>query len=188
MSKTETVTVKSRAALRAWLEANHANTSSIWLATYKKHHPNYLPWGEAVEELLCWGWVDGQVAALDADRVKRRVAPRDENSTWSAVNKEIVARMRAEGRMTPAGEAKIAAAEANGMWHFLDDVERLEMPQDLAEALGDLRLVWDGWPRTVKRGTLAWIKTAKTQPTREKRITDVVDSARAGLRPSPARR
>ena len=74
MSKTETVTVKNRAALRAWLEANHANTSSIWLATYKKHHPNYLPWGEAVEELLCWGWVDGQVAALDADRVKRRVA------------------------------------------------------------------------------------------------------------------
>jgi uncharacterized protein YdeI (YjbR/CyaY-like superfamily) len=104
------------------------------------------------------------------------------------VNKEIVARMRAEGRMSPAGEAKIAAAEANGMWHFLDDVERLDVPQDLAEALGVLRPAWDGWPRSVKRGTLEWIKTAKTLPTREKRIADVVESARAGLRPSPFRR
>lgn len=183
------LTVRSRAALRDWLAAHHdSHEGPLWLATYKKHHPDYLPWGQAVEELLCWGWVDAQVAGLDADRMKHRVAPRNPRSAWSAVNKEIVARMRAEGRMTPAGEAVIALAEANGMWSFLDDVERGEVPDDLGEALGDLRAVWDAWPRSVTRGTLEWIKTAKTAPTRTKRIADVVESAAAGLRPTPFRR
>lgn len=184
----EIVTVESRAALRAWLAANHATSPGLWIASYKKHTPHYLPWAEAVEELLCWGWVDGQVAALDADRMRHRCAPRNPQSAWSAVNKEIVALMRAEGRMQPAGEAVIATAMANGMWTFLDDVERGEVPEDLAAALGDLRPIWEGWPRSVTRGTLEWIKTAKTQATRAKRIANVVDCAGQGLRPSIFRR
>jgi len=183
----ETVTVESRAALRDWLAANTTNPG-VWIASYKKHHPRYLPWAQAVEELLCWGWIDGQVAALDADRMRHRCAPRSPRSAWSAVNKEIVARMRAEGRMTPAGEAAIAVAEANGMWAFLDDVDRLEVPGDLDAALGPLRPVWDGWPRSVRRGTLEWIKTAKGAATRATRIADVVESAGQGLRPSLFRR
>jgi uncharacterized protein YdeI (YjbR/CyaY-like superfamily) len=183
----EMVKIRSRAALRAWLAANHDRPDGLWLATYKKHHPDYLPWGQWVEELLCWGWVDAQVATLDADRSRHRIAPRNEGSAWSAVNKEIVARMRAEGRMAPAGEAKIAAAEANGMWGFLDDVERLEVPGDLARALGPAREAWEAYPRSVKRGALEWIKTAKTPETRARRIADVAQSAAAGLRPSPFR-
>lgn len=186
--KDEIVTVECRAALRDWLAVNHATSQGVWIATYKKHTDRYLPWIEAVEELLCWGWVDAQVAALDADRMRHRCAPRNPRSAWSAVNKEIVARMRAEGRMQPPGEAVITVAEANGMWSFLDDVERGEVPEDLAKALGDLRGVWDGWPRSVTRGTLEWVKTARTAPTRDKRIADIVESARQGLRPSPFRR
>ncbi len=189
MPEAELVTVCKLAQLRKWLKENHnTKTGNVWLATYKKHHPDYLPWAEAIEELICWGWIDAQVAGLDKDRMKHRIAPRKETSAWSAVNKEIVARMRAEGRMTPAGEAKIAAAEANGMWGFLDDVERLEVPDDLAKALGDARATWDTYPRSVKRGTLEWIKTAKTAPTRARRIDDVAQSAAAGLRPSIFRR
>ena len=74
------------------------------------------------------------------------------------------------------------------MWSFLDDVEAGVVPNDLNAALGPSRAVWDGWPRSVKRGTLEWIKSAKTAPTRAKRIADVADSAAAGLRPSPFRR
>lgn len=189
MSEDGILTVRSRAELRDWLATHHENWDGpLWLATFKKHHPDYLPWGEAVEELLCWGWVDAQVAALDDDRMKHRIAPRNERSAWSAVNKEIVARMRAEGRMTPAGEAKIAAAEANGMWGFLDEVERLEVPDDLANALGVHRATWDAYPRSIRRGALEWIKTAKTDPTRARRIEDIAQSAAAGLRPSPFRR
>ena len=187
-SMPDPVTIRSRAELRDWLAEHHAISKGVWLATFKKHHSDYLPWGEAVEELLCWGWVDAQVAALDADRMKHRVAPRNPNSAWSAVNKEIVDRMRGAGLMTGAGEKAIDVAVDNGMWYFLDDVERLEVPADLGAALGPLRAVWEDYPRSVKRGTLEWIKTAKTAPTRAKRIEDVRASAKAGLRPSPFRR
>ena len=71
------------------------------------------------------------------------IAPQNPKSAWSAVNKDKVAAARASGAMTPAGEALIAAAKSNGMWEFLDDIERLEVPDDLAAALGDLRQVWN---------------------------------------------
>ena len=188
MTEFELVTVASRAELRAWLDRNHTQSEAIWLATYKKHHPSYLPWLQVVEELICWGWIDAVVRKVDEDRSAHLCAPRKETSAWSAVNKDIVDRMRASGQMTPAGEAKIKAAVENGMWTFLDDVERLEVPTDLADALGDLAGVWDAYPKSVKRGTLEWIKTAKTAPTRAKRIEDVRTSAADGLRPSVFRR
>lgn len=182
------VEVKSRAELRAWLAANHATSDGVWLVVYKKHTPHYLPWGDAVSELLCWGWVDSVTRKVDADRSSYRIAPRNPKSAWSAVNKAKVEEARAAGLMTPAGEALIEAAQQNGMWFFLDDVERLEVPKDLAAALGPLADIWQAYPRSVQRGTLEWIKTAKTPPTRAKRIADVVASARAGQRPSPFRR
>ena len=160
----------------------------MWLVTWKAHTPHHVPYPEVVDELLCWGWVDSLPGKLDADRSKLRISPRSPKSAWSAVNKDKVARMRAEGRMQPPGEAMVAVAQANGMWDFLNDVDRLEVPDDLAAGLGDLRAVWDGWPRSVRRGTLEWIKSAKTGPTRAKRIADVVDSAGQGRRPSPFRR
>lgn len=182
------IEVKSRAALRAWLAENHATASTVWLVLWKKPSPHYIPFGDVVEELLCWGWVDSVTRGVDEARSSYRISPRNRKSAWSAVNKAKVEAARAAGAMTPAGEALIAAAQANGMWEFLDDVERLEVPGDLATALGDLRPVWEDYPRSVKRGTLEWIKTAKTDPTRAKRIADVVHSARDGLRPSPFRR
>lgn len=92
--------------------------------------------------------------------------------------------------MTPAGEAKIAIAQANGQWDFPNDVDALIAPDDLLSALGAAgqRAFWEAMPRSVRRGTLEWIKTAKTPATRGKRIADVVTSAGAGLRPSPFRR
>lgn len=85
--------------------------------------------------------------------------------------------------MTPAGEAAIARAKANGMWEFLDDVERLEVPDDLARALGSATAQWEAYPRSVKRGMLEFIKTAKRSTTREKRIRELVEDASRGLRP-----
>jgi uncharacterized protein YdeI (YjbR/CyaY-like superfamily) len=92
--------------------------------------------------------------------------------------------------MTAAGEALIATAQANGMWAFLDDVERLEVPPDLATALelSGTTVFWTALPRSIKRGTLEWLKTAKTLETREKRLADITGSAVQNLRPSPFRR
>lgn len=182
------VEVKSIEALWRWLAAHHGQAQSVWLVFFKKHTPHALSYDTVIDALLCWGWVDSRTLKVDADRSGLLIAPRNPKSAWSAVNKGKVARLRAEGRMQPAGEALIAAAQANGMWAFLDDVERLEVPPDLATALGPLSGVWEDWPRSVKRGTLEWVKTAKRPETRSKRIANVVQSASDGLRPSPFRR
>ena len=185
---TPILTIATRAELRAWLADNHASAPSQWLATYKRHHPDYLAYEPQVEELLCWGWIDSVTRALDADRSMILIAPRNVKSGWSAINKAHVQRARASGAMTAAGEAKIAAALANGMWDFLNDVDALIAPDDLIAALGAARPAYDAYPKSVKRGTLEWIKTAKTAPTRAARIADVVGSAAQGLRPKPFRR
>jgi uncharacterized protein YdeI (YjbR/CyaY-like superfamily) len=90
--------------------------------------------------------------------------------------------------MTEAGERLIRIAQESGMWEFLDDVDRLEVPDDLAAALGGLREGWEAYPRSVRRGTLEWIKTAKGPDTRAQRIAGVVSSLGQGLRPPPFRR
>lgn len=184
------LTIRTRDDLRAWLSENHATHGSVWLATYKKHHPDYLAYEPMVEELLCWGWIDSVTRALDADRSMLLISRRNPKSAWSAINKAHVERARAAGRMTPAGEALITAAQANGMWSFLDDVERLECPPDLVQALESTGTTafWAALPRSVKRGTLEWLKTAKSPETRTKRLTDITSSAQANLRPSPFRR
>jgi uncharacterized protein YdeI (YjbR/CyaY-like superfamily) len=180
--------VRSRNELRGRLAEHHAEPGPVWLATYKKHHPDYLAYEPQVEELLCRGWTDSVTRALDADRSMILGAPRNPRSAWSALNKAQAARAIASGARRPAGMAKAEAAKASGMWEFLDGVERLEVPPDLASALGKLRAVWEAWPKSVKRGTLEWIKTAKTAPTRAARIADVAESAGAGLRPKSFRR
>lgn len=184
------LTIRTRADLRTWLAANHATHGSVWLATYKKHHPDYLAYEPVVEELLCWGWIDSVTRTLDADLSMILISRRNPKSAWSAINKAHVLRARASGAMTAAGEALIATAQANGMWAFLDDVERLEVPPDLAAALelSGTTAFWTALPRSIKRGTLEWLKTAKTLETREKRIADITGSAAQNLRPSPFRR
>ncbi len=182
------VEFKSRAAVRAWLAENHATCGTVWAVTYKKHTDHYLAYGDLISELLCWGWVDSVSGKVDENRSKLRISPRNPKSAWSAVNKAKVEQARAQGQMTPAGEAMIDIAKANGMWGFLDDVERLDLADDMIAALGPLRSQWDDYPRSVKRGTLEWIKTAKRPATRAARIDDVVQSLAAGLRPSPYRR
>ena len=186
----ERLEVRSRENLRHWLSKNYTDPGPVWLVFWKKHTDHYVPFVEFVEECLCWGWVDSVSRGVDADRSSVMIAPRNESSAWSAINKGIVEKARASGAMTKHGEAKIAAAKANGMWNFLDDVERLEVPEDLAEALksSQARNVWNDFPRSIKRASLEWVKTAKTQPTRDKRITDIATSAAQNERPSPFRR
>ncbi|WP_299684978.1 YdeI/OmpD-associated family protein [uncultured Tateyamaria sp.] len=169
--------VKSRAALRAWLADTHATAGPVWPVVNKQPSPHCLPWGDAVAKLLCRGSIDSVTRRVDDAGSSYRVLPRTPASARSAM------------RVTQAGKALIAAALVKGMWAVLDDVDRLEVPGDLAAALGEaLRPAWDRYPRCVKRGTLAWIKTAKSAPTRATRIDDVVASARHGPRPSPFRR
>jgi uncharacterized protein YdeI (YjbR/CyaY-like superfamily) len=184
------VTIRSRADLRAWLAEHHASSGTVWLCIHKKPSPDHVPYEAAVEELLCWGWIDSLPRSLDAERSLLMVAPRNPKSAWSAINKAHVDRARASGAMTPAGEAKIAIAMASGQWDFLNDVDALIVPVDLALALTQKAAspVWDTYPRSIKRGTLEFIKTARTATTRAARIEEVSSSAAQGLRPRNFRR
>ena len=175
------ITIESTTDLREWLADNHTTSSSVWLVRYRKHTGDrHVSWSELVDELLCYGWVDSLPRKLDADRTMIRISPRNPKSNWSGINKEKVARLRREGRMTPAGEALVEQAKANGCWTFLEDVEQLIVPPDLEAALEqnpDAGRYFERFPDSSKRGILEWIKTAKTDATREKRIRETVDKA-----------
>jgi len=170
----EKVEVTSREQWRAWLAANHEQPVSIWLVTYKKHTGDkYLSYDAVVEEALCFGWIDSLPRRLDGDRTMLLLSPRRAKSPWSKLNKERVARMEAAGLMTAAGWAKVERAKADGAWVFLDDVEALVIPEDLAAALAAKERAKDyfeAFSPSSKRGILQWIKSAKRSETRQKRI------------------
>ena len=135
MKAFERVQVESRAELRAWLEANHTRTESVWLVTYKKHVPEkYISWDEVVEEALCFGWIDSLPRKLDAERSMLLLSPRRAGSPWSRLNKQRVAKLQEAGLIMPSGLATIEQAKADGSWTLYDEIEELVIPDDLAQA------------------------------------------------------
>lgn len=171
---------------RAWLEANHTRAEGVWLISYKRASGKpSMTYEEAVEEALAFGWVDSKANTLDDERSILWYAPRKAGSGWSRPNKERVDRLIADGRMTPAGLAKIEAAKADGSWTLLDGVENLEVPPDLAAEFArypDARANWDAFPRSARRGILEWIVQAKRPETRAKRIAETARLAQDNVR------
>ncbi|MEM7762441.1 MAG: YdeI/OmpD-associated family protein [Pseudomonadota bacterium] len=130
---------------------------------------------DVVDEALCWGWIDSLPRKLDDERTMLRLSPRKLTSAWSRVNKDKITRLETEGRIQPAGWAKIEAAKENGMWHFLDDVDALIKPVDLVDAIArypNAATNFDAFPKSSQRGILEWIKQAKTPTTRQRRIDE----------------
>jgi uncharacterized protein YdeI (YjbR/CyaY-like superfamily) len=173
------VEVDNVAALRGWLSSNHRQRESIWLVTYKKvAGARYVSASDVVDEALCFGWIDSLPRKLDATRTMLLLSPRKEGSAWSAVNKQKVAKLQAEGRMQPSGLAAVARAKADGSWDFLNDVDALIEPADLTAALDAdplARAGWDNLARSMRRGLLEQVKQAKKADTRATRITKIID-------------
>jgi uncharacterized protein YdeI (YjbR/CyaY-like superfamily) len=169
----EKLEVTSAQELRDWLEVNHAQTESIWLVTFKKHTgEKYVSIPEVLDEILCFGWIDGIRRKLDDDRTMQLIGPRRVQH-WATTYKDRVARLMAEGRMHQAGLKVITEAKRTGLWNEMDDVDALEMPNDLLEALRANPPAMDHFerfPTSSKRFVLRWIKIAKTSETRIKRI------------------
>jgi uncharacterized protein YdeI (YjbR/CyaY-like superfamily) len=176
----------TRAEWRAWLRDNHTRSEGVWLISFKKATGQpAVSYDEAVEEALCFGWVDSKPNKLDAERTMLYFAPRKGGSGWSRPNKERVERMIAAGLMTAAGLAKVEEAQADGTWTMLDAVENLEVPQDLAaefDKYPNARANWEAFPRSAKRGILEWIVQAKRPETRVKRIAETARLAEDNVR------
>lgn len=181
--------VANRAELRAWLEVNHADSGGVRLAIGKKGGTvTQLTYDDAVEEALCFGWIDGMARKLDAHRYTVLLTPRRPGGNWARSNKERVARLAEAGLMRPAGLAVVEAAKADGSWDLLTDVEALKIPDDLATALGNDPAAASGWermPASRKQLALYALATAKRPETRARRLSAAVEEAAAAARDTP---
>lgn len=179
------IEVDSAHELRRWLAVNHSRAEAVWLVTYRKSVPaKYLTTDQILDELVSFGWIDGVRRKVDDQRTMQLISPR-RTKPWARTYKVRAERLIAEGRMQPPGMDSITTAKDSATWDAMNDVDDLVIPDDLREALQAAPPAWEvfsGFPPSVTRNILRWIATAKTAPTRTKRITATVAEARHGRR------
>jgi uncharacterized protein YdeI (YjbR/CyaY-like superfamily) len=177
----KTLYVTRREDWRAWLEQHHATESDIWLVFYRKEtgQPS-LPYDDAIEEALCFGWIDGIAKKVDAERHTLRFTPRKNTTNWSHPNKKRLHRLLQEGKMTPAGLARVDPAVLKEMENFNPDSEPEEppLPDGLLEALQTQPPAlanFENMAPSYRRQFIGWISQAKREETRQKRIEKSVE-------------
>jgi uncharacterized protein YdeI (YjbR/CyaY-like superfamily) len=177
---------ESRAQWRAWLAANHDAVPGVWLCSWRASADKPVcPYPDAVEEAICFGWIDSTVNVLDERRALQLFTPRRPKSGWTRLNRERAADMEARGLMTAAGRRAIEVAQANGWWTLSDSVEDLVDPDDLVEALDAnpaARTQWREFPPSARKAMLWWLVTAAKDETRARRVATIVEKAARGER------
>ena len=183
----ETFYPKDRQEWREWLQSNHDKKQSVWLIYYKKKSKiPTVTYSEAVDEALCFGWIDSKAKPLDEEKFMQFFSRRKEKSVWSKVNKEKIERLTKEGLMTKAGYEIIETAKQNGSWTILDEAEALIIPDDLEKEFqkrNNAKEYFLSLSRSDKRNILQWLVLAKRQETREKRINEIVELAGKNQKP-----
>lgn len=175
------------AGWRTWLTQNHQHAVTIWVAVSKKNADRpTLSQSEAVDEALCYGWIDGTARSLDGQYFLQSFSRRKPRSAWSKINKEKISRFEKAGRMAQPGLDSIAVAKENGYWSILDEVEALVLPVDLTKALRkqpSAKSFFNALARSHKKRLLQWIVLAQRPETRAKRIEEIVLAAAEGRKP-----
>jgi uncharacterized protein YdeI (YjbR/CyaY-like superfamily) len=165
---------------RSWLKKHHAKKDAVWVVFYKKSSGKpSLSWSEAVDEALCFGWIDSTKKTLDHEASIQFFTRRKANSTWSKINKDKVQRLSDAGLMMPAGHASVERAKENGSWNILDTVEELSIPKDLEKAFKaqpGAKAFFLSLSRSARKMMLHRIVMAKREETREKRIREIAES------------
>ncbi|MEN1786294.1 MAG: YdeI/OmpD-associated family protein [Bacteroidota bacterium] len=170
------VEITTQEELRLWLLKHYTQKESVWLVTYKKNEPRkYVSREEVLDELLCFGWVDGIRRKLDDSKTMQLISPR-KVAHWTRTYKERAERLIAHKRMHESGLKAIEASKERGLWNFMDDVDNLIVPDDLIAELSKFEGATDFFNAinaSSKRFVLRWIKLAKTATTRQNRIKKV---------------
>ncbi|MEL6659769.1 MAG: YdeI/OmpD-associated family protein [Bacteroidota bacterium] len=176
---------------RNWLKANHLTKDFIWLIIKKKGAPSLnLSWSEAVDEALCFGWIDSTKKSIDEEQYMQYFCKRKPKSNWSRVNKEKVKTLTERGLMEEAGYKSIEIAKENGSWTILDKVEALVIPEDLRVAFANYQgslAYFEDLSKSAKKILLYWVISAKRPETRQKRITEIAENASKNLKPKQFR-
>jgi uncharacterized protein YdeI (YjbR/CyaY-like superfamily) len=174
------------ASWRAWLTINHDTARGVWVASWRKaSRRDPVAYEDLVEEAICFGWIDSTVNILDDERGLQLMTPRKAKSGWTRLNRQRVAALEAQGRMTDAGRRAVEVAKNSGWWTIYDTVEDLVEPNDLADALdasAGARAAWDGFPPSARKQMLWWIVSAAKPETRTSRIAKIVSEAEHGRR------
>ncbi len=171
-----------------WLEQNHDKKKEIWLIHYKKgSSKKSVSLADATTEALCFGWIDGKMKSVDGEKYILRYSPRRASSVWSRINKKRAEAMIAAGRMTATGVAKIEQARQTGAWdNVYSSRKREKMADDLSAVLAldeVIRHNFNEFAASYRNNYFGWINEAKTEPTRERRIAEVVTRARSKTKP-----
>jgi uncharacterized protein YdeI (YjbR/CyaY-like superfamily) len=164
---------------REWLEQNHIDQDAVWLIHYKKNagKPS-VPWTDAVDEALCFGWIDSKAVSVDEQSYKQYYSKRKPKSTWSQVNKDKVESLLAENKMAQAGIKCIEIAKQNGSWTILDSIDALEIPKELELAFADYegtKEKFQALSKSKQKFMLYGLMCAKTAITKEKRINEILE-------------
>lgn len=182
----KTFYAKDQRAWRAWLKKNHSKEKSVWLIFYKKRSSTpSVHYPEAVDEALCFGWIDSKPNKRDEESYYQFFAKRNPKSNWSKINKGKVAKLIELGKMERAGLEMVELAKKTGTWDALNEVEEILIPDDLQKALVKNKLAaanFEAFPRSTKKGILDWIINAKRPETRQKRISETVNLAEKNIR------
>jgi uncharacterized protein YdeI (YjbR/CyaY-like superfamily) len=171
--------VSNRKEWRVWLEQNHSHMQEIWLIYYKKHSGKpRIPYDDAVEEALCFGWIDSIVKKIDDERYCQKFTPRKDRSNWSELNKKRVKKMIRQGLMTEAGMAKIRAARESGEWDKIPSQRDFpDIPNEFKKELDRNKMAKDNFDNlapSYRRQFVGWIAAAKRSETRQSRIKEAV--------------
>jgi len=171
-----------------WLEKNHDKQAEAWLIIYKKRSKQTgLRYYEALEEALCFGWIDGKMKSIDRERFTLRFSTRKAKSVWSKINKDQAEQLIAQGRMASAGLAKIQEAKRNGAWDAAyTNKTRDEIPTDLKKALKENPIAWNNFndlANSYQNMYVGWVVGAKTEETRKKRIVEVLRRSALNKKP-----
>jgi len=187
----ETYYPTSRADWRKWLVKNHETKQSVWLLFYnKKSEKVSISWSDAVNEALCFGWIDSKKQTIDEFCYRQYYSKRKPNSTWSKINKEKIEQLVKNGLMSKSGLKSIEIAKQNGFWTILDEVEQLIVPKDLKEVLTSYNNAFeyfDSQSKSSKKMLLYWVASAKRPKTRQKRIEEISKLASNGQKPKQFR-
>jgi uncharacterized protein YdeI (YjbR/CyaY-like superfamily) len=179
----------SRQSFRDWLEEQHDRADALFVGYYKKGVPKVaMTYPEAVEEALCFGWIDGITYRMDAELTATRFTPRRRGSNWSAPNLERMARLLAEGRVRPAGLRAYEERDPRRDGITLARLGAAGLPKDLEARFREDAAAWAFWQSqapSYRRNATAWIAEAKRPETRERRFGELVAASRQGTRPRP---
>ena len=179
MLKTENfkkVEIESQEQLRNWLRLNYSQEEGIWLVTFKKSEKEkYVSRDDVLDELICFGWIDGIRRKLDNTRTMQLISPRRVQH-WAKTYKDRAGKLIKENKMHQSGLDSIKKGKESRLWNFMDDVDNLEIPDDLKTALNKLEGAFDFFDNinnSSKRFVLRWIKLSKTEKTRNIRIAKI---------------